>query len=326
MASILIIGGGGMVGSKLAHRLASSPLTGSGDTVTLFDRAFPDTPPPAHDLVTGDVTDPGVMTSLLARRFDVIFHLASIVSGEAESNFHVGYDTNLLGFWTFLSRIEAEHTASDGAYRPRVIFTSSIAVFGPPYPDRIGDEFPPAPQTSYGTQKAVSELLITDLTRRGILDGLSIRLPTICVRPGRANLAASSFFSGIIREPLNGEEARLPVPTDIRHWHASPRSAAGFLHHAGTLDLDRAGPRRALNLPGVSCTVEEQIEALRDVAGNDVASLIRPDPDETIMKIVAGWPRDFDPATARALGFTAETTFREIIEVYLEDDFTGPRP
>ncbi len=322
MARILIIGGGGMVGQKLARLLDQTPIDQAGDTITLFDRSFPSDGASANTLVTGDVVDVKAMQTLLSSRFDVIFHLASVVSGEAEADFRVGYDTNLTGFWNFLSHLEAEHTASDGNYRPRVVFTSSIAVFGPPFPVKIGDDFPVAPQTSYGAQKAVSELLVADLDRRGIIEGLAIRLPTICVRPGRANLAASSFFSGIIREPLNGEEAILPVPTSVRHWHASPRSAAGFLRHAGTLDLARRRSRAALNLPGVSCTVEEQIEALRDVAGNKAVALIRSVPDETIMRIVSTWPRDFDPVEALSLGFRAETSFREIIEHYIQDDLT----
>ena len=216
--------------------------------------------------------------------------------------------------------MRAEHLASEGAWRPKLIFTSSIAVFGAPYPDKIGDEFLCSPQTSYGAQKAISELMVQDWSRKGFIDGLSIRLPTICVRPGKANLAASSFFSGIIREPLNGKEAILPVAASVRHWHASPRSAAGFLRHAGTLDFAHVGPRRALNLPGVSCTVEEQIEALRDIAGNDVVALIQPEPNEAIMKIVEGWPRDFAPERALALGFTAETDFHQIVQTYIDDD------
>ena len=163
-------------------------------------------------------------------------------------------------------------------------------------------------------------MMVGDFARKGFIDGFSIRLPTICVRPGKANLAASSFFSGIIREPLNGQEAILPVPDTTRHWHASPRSAAGFLAHSAALDTDRLDGRRALNLPGVSCTVAEQIEALRDVAGNNVVSLIKPEPNEAIMKIVGGWPRNFDPARAIELGFVAEESFGDIIQTYIDDD------
>lgn len=322
MAKILIIGGGGMVGQKLAHRLAADPIGNGGDEITLFDMVFPENGAPAHDRVSGNVTDPGVFEKLAAKRFDIVFHLVAIVSGQAETDFDLGWNVNMVAFRTFLEAFRAEVEASDGTYKPRIVFTSSIAVFGAPYPDRIDDEFLQAPQTSYGAQKAISELMLTDYIRKGYFDGLSIRLPTICVRPGKANLAASSFFSGIIREPLNGQEAILPVPRDVRHWHASPRSAAGFLHHAATMDLEPIGHRRALNMPGVSCTVEEQIEALRDVAGNNVVALIKEEPDARIMKIVEGWPRDFAPNRALALGFKAEGDFRQIVETYIAEDLT----
>jgi nucleoside-diphosphate-sugar epimerase len=320
MTSILIIGGGGMVGQKLSHALAATPLTGPDDTVTLFDLGFAENGAPARTRVTGNVTDDALVASLLAKRPDVIFHLASIVSGEAETDFDLGWTVNGRAFWNFLETVRAEHMASSGIYRPRVVFTSSIAVFGAPYPDKIDDTFLCAPQTSYGAQKAISELMLADFSRKGFLDGLSIRLPTICVRPGKPNKAASSFFSGIIREPLNGHEAILPVTSDVRHWHASPRAAARFLRHAGTIDLEKVGSRRALNLPGVSCTVEEQIEALREIAGNDVVALIKPQPDAAVAKIVAGWPRDFAPERAKALGFKAESNFHDIINTYIAED------
>ncbi len=179
------------------------------------------------------------------------------------------------------------------------------------------------PLTSYGTQKAIGELLLSDYSRKGVFDGVGIRLPTICVRPGRPNKAASGFFSNIIREPLAGHEAVLPVSEDVRHWHASPRSAVGFLLHAATMDTATIGPRRTLTMPGLSCTVGEQIAALRRVAGDKVVARIRREPDETIVRIVAGWPRNFDPQRALALGFRAEATFDEIIRVHLEDELGG---
>ena len=320
MTSILIIGGGGMVGQKLAQSLAAQPLTEAPETLTLFDLGFAEDGAPADARVTGNVTDAALIASLIAKRPDVIFHLASIVSGEAETDFDLGWSVNTSAFWTFLEAVRAEHLASGGTYRPRVVFTSSIAVFGAPFPDKIDDTFLSAPQTSYGAQKAVCELMLSDFSRKGFLDGLSIRLPTICVRPGKPNKAASGFFSGIIREPLNGKEAVLPVSTDVRHWHASPAAASGFLRHAALIDLETVGTRRALNLPGVSCTVEEQIEALRDIAGNDVVALIKPQPDEAIAKIVEGWPRNFAPERAISLGFTAESNFHDIINTYIAQD------
>lgn len=322
MMRVLILGGGGMVGQKLAHKLEAEGLDGTPVQLTLHDIAFPDGGAGA-DRRVGNLATAAEGAALAAERFDVIYFLASIVSGEAETNFDLGWQVNMLPMWHFLEALRAQHRATGGAYVPRVVFTSSIAVFGGPYPDKIGDEFLTSPQTSYGAQKASCELMVQDFSRKGFIDGMSLRLPTICVRPGKANLAASSFFSGIIREPLNGLEAVLPVADTVRHWHASPRSAAGFLAHAGTLDTARLEGRRALNLPGLSCTVAEQIEALRDVAGNNVVALIKPQPDAAIAKIVDGWPRNFAPERAKALGFKAEATFREIIDVYVSEDLQG---
>jgi nucleoside-diphosphate-sugar epimerase len=270
-------------------------------------------------LFSSDVSQPGEAEKLLAEGPDVIFHLAAIVSGEAEADFDKGYRINLDGT-RFL--FDAIRKVGDG-YRPRVVFTSSIAVFGAPFPDAIGDEFLTAPLTSYGTQKAMGELLLADYTRRGFFDGVGIRLPTICVRPGRPNKAASGFFSNIIREPLNGQEAVLPVSEDVRHWHASPRSAVGFLLHAATIDGAKLGPRRNLSMPGVSVTVAEQIAALRKVAGEGVVARIRREPDPTIIRIVEGWPRNFDTRRALALGFKADDSFEAIIRTHIEDELEG---
>lgn len=321
---ILVIGGAGMVGRKLAERLATEGLPGGSVTsLTLFDMFAPSAPAGAAfpvECLTGDAADEATLASLALKKFDVIYHLAAIVSGEAEADFDKGWEINTHGMWRFLEALRAVREASGGTYRPKIVFTSSIAVFGAPFPEKIDDEFLCAPQTSYGAQKAICELLLNDYARKGFVEGVAIRLPTICVRPGKPNAAASGFFSGIIREPLNGMEAILPVPSDVRHWHASPRSAAKFLTHAAGISEDALGGRRALNMPGLSCTVEEQIEALRAVAGQKAVDLIRPRPDETIMAIVKNWPRDFDPARSKALGFTAEETFEEIIRVYLADD------
>lgn len=323
MRNVLIIGGGGMVGQKLAELLAANPLQ-PGDRVTLCDLQFPGNCAPVAETVRATVTNPGVMKRLCAQRPDVVYYLAAIVSAEAERDFDLGWSVNMTAFQGFLEALRGEVTASGGDYKPKVILTSSIAVFGAPFPDKIGDTFFHAPQTSYGAQKAMSELLLSDYIRKGLFEGVSIRLPTICVRPGTPNKAASSFFSGIIREPLNGLEAVLPVSPETRHWHASPRSAAQFLRHAATLEQSVYDDRPALNMPGVSCTVDEQINALRNIAGADTVALIRHEPDAEIDAIVRNWPQDFAPDRALALGFSAEKTFDEIIRVYLEDDFSGP--
>lgn len=320
---VLIIGAAGMVGRKLTERLVAdgqlqdTPIA----KVTLFDVVAPEAPANAPFAVTtrtGDLSARGEADTLISDRPDVIFHLAAIVSGEAEADFAKGYRINLDG-----TRHLFDAICGADDYVPRVVFTSSIAVFGAPFPDPIPDEFHLTPLTSYGTQKAIGELLLADMSRKGLMDGVGIRLPTICVRPGKPNKAASGFFSNIIREPLAGQEAVLPVSEDVRHWHASPRSAVGFLMHAANIDTARIGPRRNLSMPGVSATVGEQIDALRRVAGDRVVARIRHEPDETIMSIVDGWPRNFDSARARALGFTAETSFDEIIRTHIDDELGG---
>lgn len=320
---ILILGGAGMLGQKTARRIAEHGLGNSDiDELVLHDIVEP-APLQAGFTVTrmtGNIADESETRRLASLRPDVVFLLAAIVSGEAETNFDKGWTINGHGTWYLLEALRAENEASNGAYLPRVVFSSSIAVFGGPFPDKIGDEFLCAPQTSYGAQKAMSELLVSDYSRKGMIDGISIRLPTVCVRPGKANLAASSFFSGIIREPLNGKEAILPVKESVRHWHASPRAAAKFLTHAAELDTALLQGRRSLNMPGFSCTVGEQIEALRQVAGDDVVKLIKHQPDEDVIRIVEFWPRNFDPERATQLGFSAESSFEEIIRTYIEED------
>ena len=314
MTSVLIIGGGGMIGQKLASSYTES------ESVSLLDMAFPENSDLNVKKVFGSVSDASIMEKTLSELPGTIFYLASIVSGEAETNFSKGWDINVHAFWSFLTQIRDQYLKSEGQYKPKIIFTSSIAVFGSPFPNKISDDFLTAPRTSYGAQKVCCELMLNDFIRKGFCEGLAIRLPTICVRPGKPNLAASSFFSGIIREPLNGLKANLPVSTDVRHWHASPRSAVGFLRHAESLDRNALKFNGALNMPGLSCTVEEQIEALRSIAGNEAAKLIVSKPDEKIIEIVKGWPQNFDTKIALELGFIAESSFEEIIQIYIEDD------
>ena len=320
---VLIIGGGGMFGQKVARALHQQ---GDAYQVDLADVAFPQSGAPHHTQTLGDVTDRGFLEKLVAPQPEVILFLASIVSGEAEVDFEKGWHTNMLAMWQMLETLRAAHMASEGTYRPRFVFTSSVAVFGAPLPDPIGDDFRATPRSSYGAQKVACEQMVNDFSRKGFIDGISLRLPTISVRPGAANKAATSFFSGIIREPLNGQEAILPVKTSARHAHASPRSAVGFLLHAMQLDTQRLEGLTALNLPCISVTVEEQIEALRNVAGSRTVDLIRYEHDDLIAGLVENWPRSFHAARAHALGFVAESSFREIVEAYLEDDFEGQRP
>ena len=324
---ILITGAAGMIGRKLVERLGKDrSLDGTPiDKLTLLDVVAPETPANVAgriETVAADLSAPGQAARAVAGRPDTIFHLAGVVSGEAELDFDKGYRVNLDGTRALLEAIRA---VGDG-YRPRLVYTSSIAVFGAPFPEAIGDDFIPAPLTSYGTQKAIGELLLSDYSRRGFFDGIGIRLPTICVRPGKPNKAASGFFSGIIREPLAGQEAILPVSDQVSHWHASPRSAVGFLIHAATIDTKRLGDRRNLTMPGVGATVAEQIEALRRAAGDSAVARIRREPDPTIERIVAGWPRTFDARRALELGFKAEPDFDAIVRAYIEDELGGKVP
>ena len=326
---VLIIGAAGMIGRKLTERLArEGKLAGKQITsLSLIDVTPPEKPPGFAgkvSLTTLDISAPGAVTPHIAARPEFIFDLAAVVSGEAEADFDKGYRINLDGTRNLLEAIR--HEGAKTPYRPRMVFTSSVAVFGAPFPALIGDEFFSTPLTSYGTQKAICELLIADYSRRGFVDAVSIRLPTICIRPGKPNKAASGFFSGIIREPLAGEEAVLPVSESVRHWFASPRAAVNFLLHAARLDTKELGNRRNLSMPGISATVGEQIEALRRVAGDKVAKLIRREPDPLIERIVSGWPQNFDASRALALGFRADSTFDDIIRIHLQDELQRSAP
>ncbi|UZE49235.1 D-erythronate dehydrogenase [Rhodopseudomonas sp. P2A-2r] len=319
---VLVIGAAGMIGRKLCERLLKDGRIGDADIADLVmadavagdfgaDASF------ARHIVV-DLASPEAPAKLLASRPDVIFHLAAIVSGEAEQNFDKGYAVNLDGTRALFEAIRAKES-----YTPRLVYTSSIAVFGAPYIGPIADDFFHTPLSSYGTQKAICELLLADYSRRGFFDGIGIRLPNICVRPGKPNAASSGFFSSIIREPLAGREAILPVDHSVAQTHASPRATVGFLLHAATLDSARLGARRSVMMPGVPATVGQQIAALRHVAGDAVVSRIRHVPDPAVMAMVAGWPGTFETPRALSLGFRADDSFESIIHSHIEDDLGG---
>jgi D-erythronate 2-dehydrogenase len=319
---ILITGAAGMIGGKLTQRLlregtlAGKPI----ERLTLLDVVAPSNPGSGTvEIAVSDLATPGEAARAVAGRPDVIFHLAGVVSGEAELDFDKGYRVNLDGMRALLESIRL---TGDG-YRPKFVYTSSIAVFGAPFPPSIPDDFHLTPLTSYGTQKAIGEALLADYTRRGFCDGIGVRLPTIAVRPGRPNRAASGFFSGIIREPLAGLEAVLPVEDGVVHTHASPRAAVGFLLHAAALPREALGTRINLSMPGVACTVAEQIAALRRIAGERVASRIRRQHDPLVAGIVAGWPQRIEARRARELGFVAESSFDEIVRIHIDDELNG---
>lgn len=321
MTHVLVIGAAGMIGRKLVEKLVDTGNLRNREIsrFTLVDVVTPEAPanaPCPVDLVTCDFSETGRADKLIENRPDVIFHLAAIVSGEAETDYDKGYRVNLDGSRQLFEAIRL----AGGSYCPRVVYTSSIAVFGAPFPDPIPDDFHLTPLTSYGTQKAVGEMLLSDLTRRRMMDGVGIRLPTIVVRPGKANLAASSFFSGIIREPLNNQEAILPVGDDVLHWMASPRAAVGFLLHAAEVDGEAIGPRRNMTMPGVGATVADEIDTLRRIGGEARAKLIKRVPNEAVMRIVSGWPTRFDTKRAESLGFKADMSFDAIVRAYIDDE------
>ena len=318
---ILVIGAGGMLGTKLIARLARDGAIGGRAIVHLTRAdAAPCTPLVADfdiETMACDLSAPGAAAQLMAGKPDLIFHLAAVVSGEAERDFDKGYRINLDATRYLL---EAARVAG---HCPKIVFTSSIAVFGAPFPDVISDDYFTTPLTSYGTQKAIGELLLSDYSRRGFVDGVALRMPTVCVRPGLPNAAASGFFSSIIREPLVGLPAVLPVGVDVRHWFASPRAAVGFLIRAAEMDLGLLGARRTLNLPGLSCSVADQIEALGRIAGAKAVALIQRVDDPVIARIVTGWPQNFDTKRAIVLGFRAEDNFDTIIRSHIEDELGG---
>src|SRR3569833_2991967 len=317
--TILVTGSAGMLGRKLVERiLRDGHLGGRQIGELLLADVVPtevprDAPGDTRVFVT-DLSQPGAAAELVKSQPQVIFHLAAVVSGEAEADFDKGYKINFDGSRALFEAIRQE------GYVPRLVFTSSVAVFGGPFPNVIPDTFFTTPLSSYGTQKAMVELLLADYTRRGFLDGVGIRLPTIAIRPGKPNKAASGFHSSILREPLNGKEAVLPVDESMRHWFASPRAAIGFLIQAANLDSNILGGRRTLTMPGLSATVGDQLAALRRVAGEKALALVKHKPDAGIAKIVTTWPQSFEASGAQALGFVAESTFDEIISVYLQDE------
>ena len=321
---ILVTGAAGMLGRKLTERLVrDGGLNGRQiDKLTLLD-VMPPTNPTSFagktDMVAADLSMPGKAARAIEDRPNIIFHLAGVVSGEAELDFDKGYRVNLDGTRALLEAIRV----SGGGYRPRLVYTSSIAVFGAPFPESIPDDFHLTPLTSYGAQKAIGEALLADYTRRGFCDGVGIRLPSIVVRPGKPNKAASGFFSGIIREPLAGVEAALPVSETVVHTHASPRAAIGFLMHAAGLARDALGARINLSMPGVCCTVAEQIASLRRIAGERVAARIRRAHDPLVARIVDGWPQRIEARRARELGFKAESSFDEIVRIHIDEDRGG---
>jgi nucleoside-diphosphate-sugar epimerase len=315
---IVIIGGGGMLGRKLALALGRRGEIGGR---AISHMALADIVDPApleapfavstHRL---DITDKAAVGALLAAGADIIYHLAAIVSGQAEAEFDLGMATNLTGSINVFEAARALGTCR------KLVFTSSIAVYGGEIPDPIEDWTALNPQTSYGAEKAAAEMLLTDYSRRGFFDGRGLRLPTISIRPGKPNQAASSFMSSIFREPLQGHEATCPVGRDYPHWYLSPRRCIENLIIAAEVPAEALGQNRCFALPGRTHRIGDMVEAMRRVAGDGPVGLIRWEPDPEVQKIVLGWKAHFNPAKALALGFVRDDSFEDNIRFFLEDD------
>ncbi|MEX3928854.1 D-erythronate dehydrogenase [Paraburkholderia sp. BR10936] len=322
---VLITGGAGFLGQRLARELlARGELKGAdGQREPITELVLLDVvaaPGPADERVrveVGDIAERSVLERVIDEKTAAIFHLAAIVSGQAEADFDLGMRINLDA-----SRLLLDVCRERG-HRPRVVFTSSVAVYGGDLPEVVHDDTALNPQSSYGAQKAVAELLLNDFSRRGFVDGRVLRLPTISVRPGKPNAAASSFASGIIREPLNGEPTVCPVSGSTRLWLLSPRKAIECLVAGCEVDGAALGNRRTVNLPGVSVTVDEMIVALRDVAGDAVAARIEWKADERVEKIVGSWPAQWDIARATQLGLHGDASFKDIVRAFVDDELGG---
>ncbi len=351
--NIFITGGAGFLGQRLCKALLQrGTLTDSQGNarpikrIRLFDVApavirlldvppaiihLPDMPPativlsdqasPAQvEAIAGDINNRDDLRRALGDNTDSVFHLAAVVSGEAEQNFELGMRVNVDGTRALLEACRALPKP------PKFVFTSSLAVFGGPLPNPVPDSQALTPQNSYGAQKAMCELLINDMSRKGFVDGRVLRLPTITVRPGKPNKAASSFMSGIIREPLNGVDAICPVAPELRVWVLSPRRAIHNLVLAHELNAAQFGHTRSINVPGLCVSIGEMVQALRTVAGDAVAARVKWQRDAQIERIVASWPEAFEATFGRALGMQADENFVDIVRAHIEDEFGTPDP
>jgi len=319
---VLITGGAGFLGQKLAKQLlARGSLKDSDGVDQKIDKLLLVDVVEANDfgdqrvkVIAGDISNPELMQQLITTEVQSIFHLAAIVSGQAEADFELGMRINLDA-----ARLLLEACRSAG-HKPKIVFTSSVAVYGGTLPEMVLDTTALNPQSSYGAQKAICELLLNDYTRKGFVDGRVLRLPTISVRPGAPNKAASSFASGIIREPLNGKPSICPVSPDLRIWLLSPRYAIESLIAGHDLHSSVLGLNKSINLPGVSVTVGQMIESLRKISGDQVAARISVEPDSKVEAIVRSWPGAWDASRAKSLGLKADPNFESIIKAYIEDD------
>jgi len=317
---VLITGGGGFIGYRLAQALLKRETLADAEgrqqaisEIVLLDMAFPPQPDPRLRCVAGDLTDKALLADIMGTNTGSVFHLASVVSGGAEADFDLGYKVNMDGTRALLETCRMQ------ARPPRYVFASTCAAFGGDLPDVVGDSTTPNPQTSYGAQKVCCEYLTTDYNRKGFIDGRSIRLPTISVRAGKPNLAASSFASGIIREPLAGVVSPCPVSPETCVWILSPGKVVDAFIHAHDLPSSAWGLNRVLNLPGITTSVNEMVAALRKLAGDKVANLVEWKPDARVQAIVKTWPARYTTERALKLGFVGDTDIEGIIRDYINE-------
>jgi len=316
---IVVTGGCGFLGRRVALRLLERRDV---EELVLFDNTPSPAPLPEDPrlrLVTGDIADGETVRRVISPGTRSVFHLAAVVSGEAEADTDLGYRVNLDGTRMVLDACRALGTS------PRLVFASSLAVYGGTLPPAVGDDTPLTPQTSYGAQKSIGELLVNDYSRKGFVDGRALRLPTVVVRPGRPNRAASTFASSMIREPLSGRQAVCPVLPETVMALASPRRVVEALLHAHDLPGNAFGTSRSLQLPGFSVAVGEMAAAVRRAGGEEAYARIRWEPDPLIQRIISGWPAALAAPRAKALGFSADAGIDEVVRAFIEEDLETQR-
>lgn len=307
---VLITGAAGFLGTRLCHALLAG-TDGTMPAIVAADTAPAALDDPRIDRRVGSVTDVAFVESVVEQDVELVFHLAAVLSGQSEAEFDVGMRVNVDGTRNLLDACRRL------ARPPRFVFSSTVAVYGGPLPDVVPEDAPVRPESSYGAGKAIAEILVSEYSRRGFVDGIACRVPTVAIRPGRPNSALSSFVSGIVREPMAGIDAVCPVPLDTPMWICSPDVLTGNLLHAARLQTSALGSYRTVNLPGLSVTPAAMLDSLERIAGPDVRARVRCEPDPDVMRIVRTWPGAFDAGRALRLGFAADPDVDAIVRQFI---------